>query len=354
MEESEAGMQSQTSKSKLLRMPSFGLTVVPPQQSAAKAHSALSSMTPTGSVTSDSDSDSCFDSWSSTTGDFTSESESESDSGSGSDDEGSGGSAGACASNMRSQSLADMGPSGSAAAGGDTGPATPTSVEHLPFSRPESPVYVPGGAGAAPGGEHLVPGSTRLSTADSDSAPYSAWSSSEDSDSEDGSLPRITARPRASSTIQPDQALQEPLFARYLVQHWEREDDLAAAAAARAAAGASDTAEAAGAGAGAAAAPGSRPKIPVMGECEAKSPALMLRKDLRRERHNSTNTCLVNNVIPAPIIEDLVHWFVTLPIPSHPAILTDYFHFFLLQCVVCDSGTRQARGDRGAHVLRSL
>ena len=297
-------MQSQTSKSKLLRVPS--LTVVPPQQSAAKAHSALSSMTPTGSVTSDSDSDSdnnsCFDSWSSTTGDFTSESDSDSESSSSSDDEGSSGSAHGRASNMRSHSLADMGPSGSAAPGGDTGPATPTSGEHTPFSRPESPVYVPGGAGA----DHFVPGSTRLSTADGDSTPYSAWSSSEDSDSEDGSVRRITARPRASSTIQPDQALQEPLFARYLVQHWEREDDLAAAAAAAAStdAGVPETTDAA-----ATTTAGSRPKIPVMGE--AKSPALMLRKDLRRERHNSTNTCLVNNVIPAPIIEDLVHWFVT-------------------------------------------
>lgn len=306
---SEFGMQSQTSKNKLPRLPSFGLTVMPPHQSAARAHSALSSMTPTGSVTSESrsgsgsdasDSDSCFDSWSTSTGDFTSESDSGSESGSSSSGSSSSGSSSgrARASNMRSHSLADMGASGSAAPGADTGPATPTSVEHLGLSRPDSPVYVPGA------GEHFVPGSTRLSTCDSDSAPYGAWSSPDDSDSEDSSLPRVTARPRASSTIQPDQALQEPLFARYLEQHWEREDDLAAAAAA------ADAAADAAAPAAAAPAPaGARPKIPVMGDCEAKSPALMLKREVRRERHNSTNTCLVNNVIPAPIIEDLVHWF---------------------------------------------
>jgi len=114
------------------------------------------------------------------------------------------------------------------------------------------------------------------SECDSDEEVYGTWSSSEDDDSDfsSSSVHRVASRPLGTSVISPDQALQDPLFVSYRKQLGLLSPNLG------------------------------KKKIPFSG---ALSPAAKLKGEVKRERHNSTNTCLVSSVIPAPIIDDLVH-----------------------------------------------
>jgi len=110
---------------------------------------------------------------------------------------------------------------------------------------------------------------------------YDPWSSSEDEcDVTPAPMHQAPSPVRtATAAIQPNQALNEPLFLTYR--------KLAAARDAPAL---------------------MRKKIPVSGGgLDAKGAAARIRGDMKRERHNSTNTCLVCSVIPAPIVKDLVH-----------------------------------------------
>ena len=119
---------------------------------------------------------------------------------------------------------------------------------------------------------------------------YDPWSSSEDECDITSSPMHGTPEPHPApaTAIQPGDALNEPLFLTY-----------------RKLAAARD------------APPPMRKKIPVAATLDTKDPAARIRVDMKRERHNSTNTCLVCSVIPAPNVNDLVHWFV-------------FFFFFLL------------------------
>ena len=157
--------------------------------------------------------------------------------------------------------------------------------------------------------------SSALSSDSGASMQSTPWSDAGDSDLDDTPVQRATELPKPAN-IRPDEAPQEPLFLQYFDEPVRKATaDATARAEAAAATPPGSPTEAAPATAATAAATATtatteeaaeqaKPKLPVM------SAALRLSKDVRKERHNSTSTCLVKNSIQDPNIDDLVFWFV--------------------------------------------